>query len=34
MYHRVHGQSAYNNTNQNYLEELKAKWKEVYGKSV
>jgi glycosyltransferase involved in cell wall biosynthesis len=32
MFHRVHRQSAYNNTNQNYLEELKTKWKEVYDK--
>jgi teichuronic acid biosynthesis glycosyltransferase TuaG len=32
MYHRVHQHSAYNNTNQNYLEELKAKWKEIYDK--
>lgn len=34
MYHRVHNNSAYNNTNQNYLEELKAKWKEVYSSNA
>jgi teichuronic acid biosynthesis glycosyltransferase TuaG len=32
MYHRVHQQSAYNNTNQNYLNELKSKWKAIYRK--
>ena len=30
MYHRVHNNSAYNNTNQNHLEELKSKWKKIY----
>ncbi len=30
MFHRVHNRSAYNNTNQNHLEELKAKWKKIY----
>lgn len=30
MFHRVHNNSAYNNTNQNYLEDLKTKWREVY----
>ena len=32
MYHRVHNNSAYNNTNQNHLDELKSKWKKIYGK--
>jgi len=32
MYHRVHNNSAYNGTNQDYLEELKSKWKKIYGK--
>jgi glycosyltransferase involved in cell wall biosynthesis len=30
MYHRVHNRSAYNNTNQNHLEDLKTKWKTIY----
>jgi glycosyltransferase involved in cell wall biosynthesis len=30
MYHRVHNRSAYNNSNQNHLEDLKAKWKKIY----
>ena len=30
MFHRVHNKSAYNNTNENHLEDLKSKWKKIY----
>lgn len=30
MYHRVHNNSAYNNSNQTYLKELKEKWKKIF----
>jgi len=30
MYHRVHNNSAFNNSNGNYVEELKSKWWKVY----
>lgn len=33
MYHRVHAESAYNNTNRNYLEELKTNWKDIFDKT-
>ena len=33
MYHRVHNNSAFNNNNQNYLEELKTKWRTIYDSS-
>lgn len=29
-YHRVHGNSAFNGTNGNYVDELKAKWRKIY----
>jgi glycosyltransferase involved in cell wall biosynthesis len=32
MFHRIHNSSAYNNTNQNHLEDLKTKWKKIYNK--
>lgn len=30
MFHRVHNNSAFNNNNQKYLEDLKKKWRNVY----
>lgn len=30
LYHRVHNNSAFNNKNQQYLKELKLKWRDVY----
>lgn len=34
VYHRVHGNSAFNNTNGNHLDELRAKWKIIYDNST
>ena len=31
--HRIHGDSAFNTSNANYIDELKAKWKTIYEKS-
>ena len=28
--HRIHGESAFNTSNVNYLDELKSKWKKIY----
>jgi hypothetical protein len=30
VYHRVHENSAFNNSNANYVDELKEKWKKIY----
>jgi teichuronic acid biosynthesis glycosyltransferase TuaG len=34
IYHRVHSNSAFNNSNGNYLEELRAKWRKLYDNSI
>ena len=33
VYHRIHKNSAYNNSNSNYLDEMRKKWKKIYDDS-
>lgn len=33
VYHRIHKNSAFNNSNSNHVDDLKKKWKEIYEKT-
>jgi glycosyltransferase involved in cell wall biosynthesis len=33
VYHRVHNKSAFNNSNANYVDDMKKKWREIYDKT-